>query len=172
MFCYGAALSVLFNNSNSKITAALIESDDNRQLYGLMTDKNECRLFIKYRSAEIDTKTEDYYSWLFNLTERDRSEIQALINEGHNLVLALVCGVAGLSDSEIALIDKEQGKGLIDMEKDSITISRRKGEHAYRISIGGAGKTPCRLRPTVSRSCFKKYTQKRSIATQGNASSQ
>ena len=46
-FYYGAALSVLFNNSNSKITAALIESDDNRQLYGLMTDKNECRLFIK-----------------------------------------------------------------------------------------------------------------------------
>jgi len=102
-----------------------------------MTDKNECRLFIKYRSVKIDTKTEDYYSWLFNLTERDKSEIQALINEGHNLALALVCGVAGLSDSELALIDKEQVKGLISMGKDSITISRRKGEHAYRISIGG-----------------------------------
>jgi hypothetical protein len=136
-FYYGAALSVLFNNSNSKITAALIESDDNRQLYGLMTDKNECHLFIKYRSAKIDTKTEDYYSWLFSLTERDKSEIQALIDKGHNLVLALVCGVSGLSDSELALIDKEQVKELIDLEKDSITISRRKGEHAYRISIGG-----------------------------------
>ena len=136
-FYYGAALSVLFNNSNSKITAALIESDDNRQLYGLMTDKNECQLFIKYRSAKIDTKTKDYYSWLFSLTERDKSEIQALIDKGYNLVLVLVCRVAGLSDSELALIDKEQVKELISMGKDSITISRKKHERAYRISIGG-----------------------------------
>ncbi len=136
-FYYGAALSVLFNNSNSKITAALIESDDNRQLYGLMTDKNECQLFIKYRSAKIDTKTKDYYSWLFSLTERDKSEIQALIDKGYNLVLVLVCGVAGLSDSELALIDKEQVKELISMGKDSITISRKKHERAYRILVGG-----------------------------------
>lgn len=136
-FYYGAALSVLFNNSNSKISAALIESDDNRQLYSLITNKSECRLFIKYRSAKIDTKTEGYYSWLFSLTKRDKIEIQNLIDEGHNLVLALVCGISGLSDSELALIDKEQVKELIGMGKDSITISRRKGEHAYRISIGG-----------------------------------
>jgi hypothetical protein len=69
-FYYGAALSVLFNNSDSKISAALIESDDSRQLYCLTTNNNECRLFIKYRSDKIDTKTEDYYSWLFGLTER------------------------------------------------------------------------------------------------------
>jgi hypothetical protein len=52
-------------------------------------------------------------------------------------VLALVCGIAGLSDSEFALIDKEQVKKLINLDKDSITISRRKHERAYRISIGG-----------------------------------
>ena len=102
-----------------------------------MTDNNECRLFIKYRSAKIDTKTKDYYSWLFSLSESDKSEIQSLIDEGHNLILALVCGVAGLSDSELALIDKEQVKELMDLGKDSITISRKKHERAYRISIGG-----------------------------------
>ena len=136
-FYYGAALSMLFNNSTSKITAGLIESDDNRQLYNLTTDKNESRLFIKYRSAKINTKTEDYSSWLFGLTDKDKNEIKALIAEGHNLVMALVCGVAGFTDSELALIDKVQVEELIDLQKDSITISRRKGEHAYRISIGG-----------------------------------
>ncbi len=78
-FYYGAALSVLFNNSDKKISAALIESDNSRQLYCLTTDNNECRLFIKYRSDKIDTKAEDYYSWQFSLTDRDKSEIEDLI---------------------------------------------------------------------------------------------
>jgi len=137
-FYYGAALSALFNDSTKKISAALIESDDNRQLYHLTTDSNECRLFIKYRSARIETKTEDYNSWLFNLTERDKNEINSIINEGYNLVLALVCGVAGLSESELALLDKEQIKKIIDFGKDSITISRKKHEKAYRIAVGGS----------------------------------
>ena len=136
-FYHGAALSVLFNNSNRKVTAALIESDDNRQVYGLMTDNSECRLFIKYRSDKQDIKTGDYNSWVFSLTERDKSEIEIFIGEGYNLILALVCGVEGLAESELALLDKEQVKELFEMGKDSITISRRKHEHAYRISIGG-----------------------------------
>lgn len=136
-FYYGAALSVLFNNSNKKISAALIESDDKRQLYCLTTDSNECHLFIKYRSDKIDTKTEDYNSWLFSLTDRDKKEIRNIMDKGYNLVLALVCGVSGLSDSELAMLDKEQVKQLMAMGKDSITISRKKHERAYRISIGG-----------------------------------
>jgi len=136
-FYYGAALSMLFNNSTRKISIALIESDENRQLYYLMTDNNECRLFIKYRSTRIETKKENYNSWLFTMTERDKNEIQTIIDEGHNLVLALVCGVSGLSDSELALLDRDQVKKLIDLGKDSITISRKKHERAYRISIGG-----------------------------------
>ncbi len=118
-FYYGAALSVLFNNSKNNISAALIESDENRQLYNLLTDNTECRLFVKYRSDRIDTKTENYNSWLFSLTDKDQSEILASINEGHNLVLALVCGVAGLSDSELALVDKKQVQELIDIGKYS-----------------------------------------------------
>ncbi|MGB4312483.1 MAG: hypothetical protein WBI21_02900 [Natronincolaceae bacterium] len=136
-FYYGAALSVLFNNSNKKTTAALIESDKDRQLYCIMTDNAKCRLFVKYRSDKINTKTEDYYSWLFKFSENEQHEIKTLINEGYGLVLALVCGVEGLSGSELALIDKKQIKELLGLGKDSITISRRKGEHAYRISIGG-----------------------------------
>ena len=136
-FYYGAALSALFNNSNKKISAALIMSDENRQLYNLTTDNSECRLFIKYRSGKTDTKTEDYYSWSFSLTDSDKSEIQTLVDEGNNLILALVCGVAGLADSELALLDKDETQRLIKLGKESITISRKKGEHAYRIPIGG-----------------------------------
>jgi hypothetical protein len=135
-FYYGAALSVLFNNSNKKIRAAIIESDENRQLYDLMTN-NTCRLFIKYRSRKQDTKTEDYSSWMFSLTTRDLNELRSIIDNGHNLVVALVCADTELSASELALIDKEQVNELINLGKDSITISRIKGEHAYRISIGG-----------------------------------
>lgn len=136
-FYYGAALSVLFNNSNRKIKAAIIESDDSRQLYELMTDNSECHLFVKYRSNKTDIKTKDYYSWLFSFTERDKNEIKDLIDGGHNLVLALVCGVDGLIDSELALIDKEQVKKLIELERESVTVSRRKYERSYRILIGG-----------------------------------
>jgi hypothetical protein len=140
-YYYGAALSALFNYSvrkgDRKISAAIIESNANRQLYRLTTDNNECQLFIKYCIAKTGKKKEDYNSWYFNLTKREKNEIQDIINEGHNLVLALVCGVAGLSDSELALLDKNQIKRIIDLGKDSITISHKKRERAYRISIGG-----------------------------------
>ncbi|MGI6668608.1 MAG: hypothetical protein ACOX4M_04060 [Acetivibrionales bacterium] len=86
---------------------------------------------------KIETKKEEYNSWQFTLTERDKNEIQDHIDKGHNLVLALVCGAEGLFDSELAFLDKEQIKKLTDLGKDSITISRKKNERAYRISIGG-----------------------------------
>lgn len=107
-FYYGVALSALFNNSNKKISAALIMSDESRQLYNLTTNDSECRLFIKYRSGKTNTKTEDYYSWSFTLTDRDKSEIQTLLDKGNNLILALVCGVEGLTDSELALLDRNE----------------------------------------------------------------
>ncbi|WP_061213464.1 hypothetical protein [Syntrophomonas wolfei] len=55
----------------------------------------------------------------------------------YNLLLALVCGVEGLSNSEIAVVDKDQIKQLNSLGKSSITISRKKNERAYRISVGG-----------------------------------
>ncbi len=145
-FYYGAALSVLFNNSSKNISAALIESDKDRQLYDLMTDHNECCLFIKYRFAKADIKTGDYYSWQFNFTLKEQTEIQALTKENNDFVLALVCAVEGLADSELALIDKQQVKELIELDKGSITISRRKGEHFYRISVGGGRENAMRVK--------------------------
>lgn len=107
------------------------------KLYNLTTDNNECRLFIEYRSDKVETKTGDYNSWAFTLTKRDKSEIKAIIDKGHNLVLALVCGVEELGNSELVLLDKEQVKKLLDLGKESMTVSRKKHEKAYRISIGG-----------------------------------
>lgn len=133
-FYYGAVLSMLFNNH---INPALVEGDDDRQVYDLTTDTGECRLFIKYRADKQDTKTLDYNSWLFTFTDSDKSEIQRYIEGGYNLLLALVCGVEGLSNSEIAVVDKDQIKQLNSLGKSSITISRKKNERAYRISVGG-----------------------------------
>lgn len=133
-FYYGAVLSMLFNNN---INPALVEGDDDRQVYDLTTDTGECRLFIKYRADKQETKTLDYNSWLFTFTDSDKSEIQSYIESGYNLLLALVCGVEGLSNSEIAVVDKDQIKQLNGLGKSSITISRKKNERAYRISVGG-----------------------------------
>lgn len=133
-FYYGAVLSMLFNNH---INPALVEGDDDRQVYDLTTDTGECRLFIKYRADKQDTKTLDYNSWLFAFTDSDKSEIQSYIESVYNLLLALVCGVEGLSNSEIAVVDKDQVKQLNGLGKSSITISRKKNERAYRISVGG-----------------------------------
>ena len=142
-FYYGAVLSMLFN---SHIKPALVEGDDDRQIYDLTTNTGECRLFIKYRADKEKRKTEDYSSWVFNLTDSDKQEILSYIDNGYNLVLALVCGVAGLSDSEIAVIDKDQIKELLALGKSSITISIKKGEHAFRISVGGGRENAMKIK--------------------------
>ncbi|QAT48618.1 hypothetical protein EQM14_01810 [Caproiciproducens sp. NJN-50] len=142
-FYYGAVLSMLFN---SHIKPALVEGDDDRQIYDLTTNTGECRFFIKYRADKENRKTEDYSSWVFNLTNSDKQEILSYIDNGYNLVLALVCGVAGLSDSEIAVIDKDQIKELLALGKSSITISIKKGEHAFRISVGGGRENAMKIK--------------------------
>mgnify|MGYP001005940108 CR=1 FL=1 len=83
-----------------------------------------------------NTKREDYNSWLFTIAQ-DTEEMQSYINSGTNLMLALVCGCEDLGESELAVLDMEQIKQLLSLEKSSITISRKKGERAFRISMGG-----------------------------------
>ena len=119
------------------VKPVLLESDENRQVYDLATDNGECRLFMKYRRDKQDTKTQDYSSWTFVLTDSDKEEITGYIQEGFNLIVALVCGVADLAESEVAALDRDQIQELIMLDKNSITISRKKNERAYRISIGG-----------------------------------
>lgn len=142
-FYYGAVLSMLFNNH---INPALVEGDDDRQVYDLTTNTGECRLFIKYRANKQNTKTQDYSSWLFVITDSDKEEMLSYIDNGYNLVLTLVCGVSGLSDSEIAVLDKFQIEELIKLGKSSITISRKKNERAYRISVGGGRENAMQIR--------------------------
>lgn len=143
-FYYGAVLSVLFNNN---IKPALIECDLDRQVYDFTTNTGEFRLFIKYRAKRQNTKKDDYKSWLFVLTENDRNEILGFINSGYNLIVTLVCGEEDLNDSEIAILDKDEIRTIInELDKESITISRRKNERAYRISIGGGRENAMQIR--------------------------
>ena len=133
-FYYGAVLSMLFNRH---VNPALVESDDNRQIYDLTTNNGSCRLYIKYRADRIRTKTEDYNSWQFGFSQSEIDELKNYMNRNINLSMALVCRVEGLSESEIAVLDKKEIDELLKLDKTSITISRKKNERAYRISLGG-----------------------------------
>ena len=133
-FYYGAVLSMLFNRH---VNPALVESDDNRQIYDLTTNNGSCRLYIKYRADRIRTKTEDYNSWQFGFSQSEIDELKNYMNRNINLSMALVCRVEGLSESEIAVLDKKEIDELLKLDKKSITISRKKNERAYRISLGG-----------------------------------
>lgn len=133
-FYYGAVLSMLFNNH---INPALIEGGKDRQVYDIDTDNGGFRLFIKYRADKQDVKTDDYNSWSFVLTEKDKSEICEYIDSGFNVVIALLCGAEKLAESEIVILNKDEIREIIDLQKTSITVSRKKHERAFRISVGG-----------------------------------
>ncbi|HCX62316.1 MAG TPA: hypothetical protein DHU59_07755 [Clostridiales bacterium] len=133
-FYYGAVLSMLFNQH---INPALVECNDDRQIYDLTTNHGSSRLYIKYRASKNKTKNEAYNSWQFVFALNEIDEIKKYMDNNYNLSMALVCGVDGLSDSEIAVLDKNEIKELMKLGKTSITISRKKNERAYRISTGG-----------------------------------
>jgi len=132
-FYYGAVLSTLFNNG---ITPMLIEGGTNRQVYDFITDSTEFRLFVKYRSSGRDGEN-GYKSWQFVFSSNDIAEIKQFISEGRNLSIGLVCGTKGLNDSEFAVLHCDEICLLLNSGKKSITISRIKGEKAFRLSIGG-----------------------------------
>lgn len=128
-FYYGAVLSMLFSHG---IKPALIENGHDRQVYDFTTDNASFRLMVKYRGEKIDTKKPDYSSWVFNISA-EQKEIRQYINEGKNLILALVCGTAELGDSQLAVLDSEQLTQILDKGKTSFTINIKKGERAFRI---------------------------------------
>ncbi|KKQ05059.1 MAG: hypothetical protein US15_C0036G0006 [Candidatus Moranbacteria bacterium GW2011_GWF1_36_4] len=145
-FYYGAVLSTLFNNH---FKPALVEGGDDRQVYDLTTDNNAFRLFIKYCGEKKNTKTEDYNSWTFGLNDSDKKEILSYIANGYNLMVALLCGVEGLAESEIAVLSKEKIQQIIELEKTSITISRKKSERAFRISIGNGRENAIQIKANI-----------------------
>jgi len=104
---------MLFHNN---IKPALVEGNDDRQVYDLTTNNTEFRLFIKYRTDKQNIITKDYNSWVFILSENDRKEILYYLDSGYNLIIALACGVKGLIDSELAMLDKHEIKQIIDLQ--------------------------------------------------------
>ena len=141
-FYYGSVISMLLNNG---IKPVLIEGNDDRQIYDFTTNQVSSRLFVKYRADKQPTTTENYNSWMFSFTQSDLDELHQFIDVGIKLVLALVCGSKNLSDSELALLDNDDVKQILDKGKSSITISRCKGERKYRISVGGGRSKSMRI---------------------------
>lgn len=133
-FYYGAVLSMLLN---SGVTPVLVEGNEDRQVYDLITNNKECRLFIKYRAKRQNNRTKTYSSWSFVFNDGERNELLQNLDEGFNVLVVLVCGVKGLNGSEIAVLNTDEIKELIKLDKNSITISRKRNEKAFRISVGG-----------------------------------
>lgn len=132
-FYYGAILSTLLNHN---ICPALIEGGTDRQVYDFTTDHKDFRLFVKYRSAP-GTKTKDYNSWQFVFSDSDIQELKDYMALDLELSVGLVCGQEPLHQSEYAVLHKDIVEKIFAEGKKSITISRKKGEKAFRISVGG-----------------------------------
>ncbi|WP_010631102.1 hypothetical protein [Sporolactobacillus vineae] len=143
-FYYGSVLSMLFNQGI--MNPALIEGNDDRQVYDFTVNSgNEYRLFLKYRADCQNIKRLNYNSWAFNISG-DYQELKDYIDEGKNVVLALICSSGDLSNSELALLNKEQILQIIDAGKQWFTVSRKKGEKSYRIPIDGSRVTALRVK--------------------------
>ena len=133
-FYYGAVLSTLINRG---ICPALVEGGTDRQIYDFMTDRKTFRLFVKYRSEPIETKSPEYSSWQFRFSDDDKRELTQFLSESNHLSVGLICGNDKLSTSEYAVLHKEEIEYLFAEQKETFTISRKKRERAFRISIGG-----------------------------------
>lgn len=133
-FYYGSIISMLLNN---EICPVLVEGGADRQVYEFTTNEGDFKLFLKYRSEPIQTKTEGYQSWQFGFSADDIAELRRYISENKHLSVGLVCGMNTLSNSEYAVLHKEEIGQLLDAGKTSVTISRKSGEKAFRISVGG-----------------------------------
>ena len=133
-FYYGAVLSTLINRG---ICPALVESGQDRQIYDFTTDKKEFRLFLKYRSQPIKTKDPEYSSWQFNFSADDKKELTCFLSEAKHLSIGLVCGKERLNESLYAVLHQEELVKLLSEQNGRFTISRKTGEKAFRISVGG-----------------------------------
>lgn len=153
-FYYGAVFLMLFQNGMNPV---IVEGDEDRQIYDLTTDNGGCRLYIKYRADKQNTKTKDYSSWNFTFTDGEINELKSYIQE-YNLSMALVCGVEGLSESEIAVLDKKQIEEILKLNKSSISISRKKNERAYRIPVGGSRENAIKVKSNRFEDLFLKHT--------------
>lgn len=133
-FYYGAILSNLIND---KLCPVLIENGQGRRIYNCATNSGDFRILAKYRSNPTETKKDDYSSWQFNFSSEELLEFRSCITADRKISVILICGNRDLGKSEYAVLYSEDLQKLLELGKESITISRSKGEKAYRISIGG-----------------------------------
>lgn len=133
-FYYGAILSYFINNG---IYPALVEPGKDRQIYEFTTDQGDFNLFTKYRSVST-TSNEEYISWSFVFTANDLEELTGFIASDKHLSVGLVCVDESLTGSHLAFLHKDELQELFGAGKNSLTISHRKGEHSYKIYLGGS----------------------------------
>ncbi|MDI3476619.1 MAG: hypothetical protein PWQ59_144 [Thermoanaerobacterium sp.] len=100
---------------------------------------------LNYRAQGRIGKNGDYYSWQFVFTNEDIARIFEYLDGKQNLIIALVCGKEKLDESEFAVLNSEEIKQCIGKGRTSCTISRAKGEKAFRISIGGGRDNSIRI---------------------------
>ena len=124
----------------------IIEGGKDRQVYDFTTNKKDFIMFAKYRSTPIETKREGYFSWQFVFLSKDLNEIKEYLKSEKEFSLGLVCGVNPLNQSEYAVLHRDAVEELFAQGKTSITISRKKGEHDFRVSIGGGRENSLRIK--------------------------
>ncbi|WP_037287750.1 hypothetical protein [Saccharibacillus sacchari] len=133
-FYFGAALSILFNN-NHNMKLALVEGGEDRRIYDILTNTANYKVYMKYRS-KTNSGDEKYSSWQFTFSQEDINEIKEFSNE--NFKMLLICGKPKLNESEVVILQDDEVKlCLTEANKKHFTISRRKNEKYYRISMGG-----------------------------------
>lgn len=131
-FYYGAILSSLFNGG---ICPTIVEGGEDRQIYDFMNDSKEFRLFLKYRSNGKDIIGGT--SWTFTFTNQDVEELKKFVESDRCFAVGLICGCSKLSESEYAIITKEEISSILNMGKRSLTINRKKKEKMFRVHVGG-----------------------------------
>jgi len=72
------------------------------------------------------------------------------------LWLHLCANIEGLAESEIAVLNKDEIMQIIDLQKISITISRKKNERAFRILIGGGRDNSMQIKANRFDELFKR----------------
>ena len=115
----------------------LIEGGDDRQVYDFTTDHKDFRVYLKYRSMPNKTKTEGYSSWTFPFTDNEIAEIRQYLVSGKEFSVGLICGAKELKYSQYAVLKKDIVEELLTRNIFSPTISIKKNEQYFRISIGG-----------------------------------
>ena len=132
-FYYGSVLSRLLCRN---INPAIVENGNDRQIMKFTTNQGDFIMFLKYRSKPV-TKKDGYRSWEFTFSANDLTELRQFLSQPIHLSLGLVCADDKLDTSEYAVLHKTDIQSIFVLGKTSFTISRKKGEHAYRVFIGG-----------------------------------